>query len=95
MNSNGGPGGAQALKEDSDSRIMDADYWRRFEYSTNLLHYYAWWLYYFGIIVFFCSISFFTLCILQLQMIDGMAVLEGGSGAKMHDLKGELEKIVE
>ena len=94
MNNGSGQKTPESLKMESDNRIMDADYWRRFEYSTNLLYYYAWWLYHLGIIVFLCSLTFFVLNLLQLAMIESMEVLEAGSGAKMTDLKPELERIV-
>ena len=95
MNNGSGQKTPEGLKMESDNRVMDADYWRRFEHSTNLLYYYAWWLYHFGIIVFFCSATFFVLNLMQLQMIEGMEVLESGSHAKMTNLKDQLEKIVE
>ena len=69
---------------------MDADFWRRFEYSFNLMHYYAWWLYHFGCMIFFGSIITLALSILQFIMIHDMKVLSTSNTVKMADLKKEL-----
>ena len=48
---------------------MDANFWKRFQYAVNLLHYYVWWLFYFGIIVIIGAAFFITLCVFQYMMV--------------------------
>ena len=73
---------------------MDAEYWRRFEAGVNLLHYYAWWLYYLGLAMLVGSVVNLFLLIMQILLVDGLKTLTSHSNAKLIELRAQLMEIV-